>query len=59
MRIRTLHPGVTLDAVTEATGFPLVVPDPIPTTRAATYEELALLREVLDPAGQREREIAG
>jgi len=59
MRIRTLHPGVTLDAVTEATGFPLVVPDPIPTTRAATYEELALLREVLDPAGQREREVPG
>ena len=57
MRIRSLHPGVTLDAVQAATGFELVVPDPVPTTRLPTDEDRRLLRDVLDPAGQREGEI--
>ena len=57
MRLRSLHPGVTVESVQEATGFPLVVPDDVATTRAPTDEELALLRDVLDPASQREREI--
>jgi len=59
MRVRTLHPGVTVEMVQEATGFPLVVPEPVATTRAPTAEELALLGDVLDPAGQREREVPG
>jgi acyl CoA:acetate/3-ketoacid CoA transferase beta subunit len=57
MRIRSLHAGVTLDAVRDATGFELVVPDPVPTTRLPTDEDLRLLAEVLDPAGQRAGEI--
>ena len=57
MRIRTLHPGVSVAMVEEATGFPLVVPESIPTTRTPTDEERALLRDVLDPAGQRDREV--
>lgn len=57
MRIRSLHPGVTLDAVQEATGFELVVPDPVATTRLPTDEDRRLLGDVLDPAGQREGEI--
>jgi len=57
MRIRSLHPGVTVAAVTEATGFELVVPDDVPTTRDATADELRLLREVLDPGERRAAEV--
>ncbi len=57
MRLRSVHPGVTVDAVTELTGFPLVVPDPVPETRAPTDDELRLLREVLDPQNLRDAEV--
>ncbi|MDI3419070.1 CoA-transferase subunit beta [Streptomyces luteolus] len=57
MRLRSLHPGVTLDQVREATGFALVVPDDVPYTRAPEPEELRLVREVIDPKGLREREV--
>ena len=59
MRIRSLHPGVTVDAVVEATGFPLVVPDDIPTTPAPTPDDLRLLDDVLDPTGLRAAELPG
>ncbi len=49
MRIRSLHPGVTLDDVTAATAFELVVPDPVAESRLPTELELHLIREVLDP----------
>ncbi|MGW0942130.1 CoA-transferase subunit beta [Streptomyces sp. NPDC002623] len=58
MRLASLHPGVTLEEVREATGFELTVPDDVPPTRAPTAEELRLIREVLDPAGARSREVA-
>ena len=57
MRIRSLHPGVTVAAVEEATGFELVVPDEVPMTRDPTLDELRLLREVLDPAERRAAEV--
>jgi len=57
MRIRSLHPGVTVEEVQDLTGFPLVVPADVPTTRAPTVEELRLIREVLDPAGARTAEV--
>jgi len=57
MRVRSLHPGVSAERVREATGFPLVVPDGTPATREPTAEELRLIREVVDPAGLREREV--
>jgi len=58
MRVRSLHPGVSMDEVAEATGFELVVPDEIPTSRLPTDEELDLMRSVLDPAGTCERELS-
>ncbi|MFI1026694.1 CoA-transferase subunit beta [Streptomyces sp. NPDC020951] len=58
MRLASLHPGVTPEEVREATGFELTVPDDVPPTRAPTVEELRLIREVLDPAGARSREVA-
>jgi acyl CoA:acetate/3-ketoacid CoA transferase beta subunit len=57
MRLRSVHPGVTADDVLAATGFPLAVPAEVPLTRLPEPDELALIREVLDPAGQREREV--
>lgn len=57
MRLRSVHPGVTVDDVREATGFELVVPDDVPATREPTAEELRLIRDVLDPDGARRREV--
>ncbi|MEV3969988.1 CoA-transferase [Streptomyces sp. NPDC050698] len=57
MRLASLHPGVTLARVREATGFELTVPDEVPPTREPTGEELRLIREVLDPGGARAREV--
>lgn len=59
MRLASVHPGVTVDEVVEATGFALVVPDDAPDTRDPTPEELHLLRTVLDPRGTRDREVSG
>ncbi|MFF7488056.1 CoA-transferase subunit beta [Streptomyces luteogriseus] len=58
MRLASLHPGVTVEQVREATGFALTVPDEVPATREPTGEELRLIREVVDPAGVRAREVA-
>lgn len=57
MRLRSLHPGVSLEQVVEATGFALTVPDDVPFTREPTAAELRLVREVIDPKGLREREV--
>ena len=51
MRLRSFHPGVSVDEVVEQTGFELVVPDDVAESRAPTGEELRLLRELIDPAG--------
>ena len=59
MRLRSLHPGVTVDEVVENTGFELVIPDDIPTSRLATDEELHLIRDVIDPDGIRNTEVKG
>jgi acyl CoA:acetate/3-ketoacid CoA transferase beta subunit len=57
MRLRSVHPGVTVDEVVAATGFALTVPDQVPQTREPTGAELGVIRERLDPDGQREREV--
>jgi acyl CoA:acetate/3-ketoacid CoA transferase beta subunit len=57
MRIASVHPGVPVEQVCAATGFRLVVPDDVPTSREPTDEELKLLREVLDPKGLRDKEV--
>ncbi|MBA6441215.1 CoA-transferase subunit beta [Streptomyces sp. GMR22] len=57
LRVRSLHPGVTAEAVREATGFPLDIADDVPSTREPTPAELRLIREVIDPEGAREREV--
>ncbi len=57
MRLASLHPGTTVDQVVAASGFDLHIPEDVPETRAPTEEELRLLREVLDPDAQRDREV--
>jgi acyl CoA:acetate/3-ketoacid CoA transferase beta subunit len=57
MRLRSVHPGVTAAEVENGTGFPLAVPDDVPETRLPTPAELALIRDVLDPDGHREKEV--
>jgi acyl CoA:acetate/3-ketoacid CoA transferase beta subunit len=57
MRLRSVHPGVSVADVTAATGFPLAVPAGVPVTRLPAPHELALIRDRLDPAGQRDREL--
>jgi acyl CoA:acetate/3-ketoacid CoA transferase beta subunit len=56
MRLRSVHPGVAVADVVEATGFELVVPADVPTTRLPTQAELALLARI-DPDGERYREV--
>ncbi len=56
MRLLSLHPGVPLRRVQAKTGFPLVLPEIIPTTEPPAEEELLLLREQIDPLGVRKLE---
>lgn len=58
MRVRSLHPGVTLDEVRDNTSFDLVVPGDVPVTREPTAEELRIIRETLDPKAYRLKEVA-
>ena len=57
LRLLSVHPGVTVDEVREATGFELDVPADVPTTREPTAEEQVLISEVLDPKGLRFKEV--
>ncbi|MEV0700299.1 hypothetical protein AB0I53_20645 [Saccharopolyspora sp. NPDC050389] len=57
MRLLSVHPGVTVDEVREATGFPLVIQGEVPESRLPTGDELRLIREVLDPRGLRDEEV--
>jgi acyl CoA:acetate/3-ketoacid CoA transferase beta subunit len=57
MRLRSVHPGVTVDEVHEATGFELVVPDDVPQSRLPTPDEIELIATVIDPDGARLKEV--
>jgi len=58
MRLKSLHPDVSLEEVQEATGFELLLPDgEIPVTQAPGNDELQILREKVDPTSMRLREF--
>ncbi len=57
MRLRSVHPGTTLDEVLSATPFELAVPEEVPASRLPTGEELHLIRNVIDPEGVRKAEF--
>ena len=54
---RLREPVSTEDDVVAATGFSLVIPADVPTTRLPTDEELDLLDTVVDPGGLRHKEV--
>jgi glutaconate CoA-transferase, subunit B len=56
-RLRSLHPGVSVEEVVAATGFELVIPDQVPESEPPSAEELRVLREVVDPLGTRKTEF--
>lgn len=49
MRVRSLHPGRTLEQVRAATGFELAAVDPLGSTVEPSEHELAILRNEVDP----------
>ncbi|MHA1270404.1 MAG: CoA-transferase subunit beta [Candidatus Helarchaeota archaeon] len=57
MRIKTIHPGVSVEDVQEKTGFELIIPSDIPETKPPTDHELKLLREKVDPLAIRRLEV--
>ena len=57
MRLRSVHPGVTIDEIVAATGFELAIDDDVPQTRLPTEHELQLIRDVIDPDDQRSLEV--
>lgn len=57
MRVRSLHPGVTLEQAQEASAFELAVTDDVPESRLPSAEELHLIREVFDPSDVRKAEF--
>jgi len=49
MRLKAVHPGVTVEEVLDQTGFELLVADEVGINLVPSAEELRLLREEIDP----------
>jgi glutaconate CoA-transferase subunit B len=49
MRVVSLHPGTSFEAVQENTGFPLLKADTVTVTEPPTPRELSILRDEVDP----------
>jgi acyl CoA:acetate/3-ketoacid CoA transferase beta subunit len=56
MRLASVHPGVTVEEVIAATGFPLAIDGDVPTTRLPSPGERQRIAQ-LDPAAARDREV--
>lgn len=54
--IQSIHSGITLEQVVEATGFELHIPENIPTTPAPTQEQLDVIA-ALDPQNWRSKQL--
>lgn len=55
MRLKSVHPGVSVQQVIDNTGFELVIPENVPETEAPTEEELSALRNRIDVEGMLRR----
>ena len=51
MRLKALHPDITIEDIKKATGFEFIIPDSIETTITPSEEDIRLLHEVIDPNG--------
>jgi glutaconate CoA-transferase, subunit B len=56
IRLRSLHPGISVEQVQQNTSFPVFVPDDVVTTAAPTAEQLAIIAR-MDPHNLRAREL--
>jgi acyl CoA:acetate/3-ketoacid CoA transferase beta subunit len=59
MRLASVHPGVRVADVQEATGYDLNIIGEVPHSRVPTAAELELIRTVIDPGGRRGAELPG
>jgi acyl CoA:acetate/3-ketoacid CoA transferase beta subunit len=59
MRLRSVHPGVTVDEVIDATGFELEIPHDVDETPTPDEDDLRLIEDVIDPGEQRYAEVKG
>lgn len=57
MRLRSVHPGHTIEEVQAQTGFELAVEGSVATTMQPTREELRIIREEIDTTGVLQRLI--
>jgi glutaconate CoA-transferase subunit B len=54
MRLKSVHPGMAVDDVQNATGFDLMMPEgPVPETAPPAREQVRLIRDVIDPDNMR------
>ena len=51
MRLDSLHPGATVEAVRETIGWDVAIAPDLTETPSPSSEELRLIREELDPGG--------
>jgi glutaconate CoA-transferase, subunit B len=58
MRLKSVHPGVTVEDVLARTGFTPIMPDQVEVTAQPTLEEMRLLRDVIDREGVLRKLIA-
>lgn len=58
LRLRHLHPGVSVERVVENTGFDICVPDDVTDTAGPTAEQLEIIRD-LDPLNIRALQLKG
>jgi len=56
IRLVSLHPGITAEQVQASTGYPVYIPDEVPTTAAPTRAQLDIIA-ALDPHHQRAQQI--
>ena len=59
MRLRSVHPWVSVDEVVEQTGFELVIEGDVQKTRTPEADEVTLIRDVIDPKGFCNNEVPG
>lgn len=57
MRLRSVHPGVTVQKVVDNTSFGLIIPQKVPFTKPPTVEQVQLIRTKIDPDGLRKSEF--
>jgi glutaconate CoA-transferase subunit B len=55
MRLKSVHPGVSIETVKQATGFQLIIPPSLPTTTPPSDDELHVLRTRVDRDGRLRR----